>query len=172
MSKTCDLCINKSECPKYGEGCRDNFIPSDDIRHYFQRLYDGKDYHYYFNTTSETLVNTHCMIIGNRHYCPYCGDTMYSIQDKKTLDVIGHCCICQGARDEIEYETKLKNLKIKHNAEIAELNREYVDKLAFRTDKLLEAKQRYDERMIKGLTYSHLSTLNGRQYTNIEQIVR
>lgn len=171
MSTICNCCINKSQCSEYGRGCRDNFIPSDDVRHYFQRLYDGRNYHYHFNTTSESLVNTHCMIIGYTHYCPYCGEKMYPIQDKKTLDVIGHCCICQGARDEIEYEAKRKQIKEKHDAEIAELNMEYHDKLAFCTDKLLEAKQQYDKRMIGTYRYSHLSTLNGRQYTNINQIV-
>ena len=50
---------------------------------------------------------------------------MYPIQDKETLTVMGYCCICQGARDEIEYEKKKKELENRHREVLGSLKNEY-----------------------------------------------
>lgn len=180
MNQKCDYCINKTQCAECDKQCRDKFIPSDEVKKYFKRYYvgvHGVDGHaYHFDNLSENLVPTHIMWIGNTPYCPYCGHKMLAIQDDMVhhFRVIGYTCICQGARNEIEYEAKLKELKEKHEQEISELNREYNNKLVFCTDKLLEIKHAEEKRSLEffGTKHGHMSTLNGEKYTDIEQIVR
>ena len=97
MVQLCNYCINKTQCNECDKKWKDKFIPSDDVRKYFNLYYVGvhgiNGRTYSFNNTNEDLVSTHCMLIGSDHYCPYCGEKMWPIQDKKTLDVIGYCCI-------------------------------------------------------------------------------
>ena len=181
MSQRCDYCINKTQCAECDKGWKDKFIPSDEVKKYFKRYYNGMRgvngcASYHFDNLNQDLVPTHLIFIGNERYCPYCGNKMFHIQRDIGRDfrTVGYTCICQGARNEIEYEEKLKALKEKHKAEISELNREYADKLVFCADKLLkikpeEEKRRHDFDTFK---YTHTSTLNGEVFTDIDQIVR
>ena len=98
---------------------------------------------------------------------------MYSIQDKDTFAVIGHCCICAGARAEIEYERKKKDLENEYKNKIFKLQSEYSDKLSFCSEKLFEIKQKREKSRFNFFShdYNHFGTLNGKSYTKIEQIV-
>lgn len=177
MSK-CNYCINKEQCNECDKKWKDKFIPSEEVKQYFSCGYVGvrgiNGRVYRFDTTNESLVPTHKILIDGDYYCPYCGESMYPIQDKYTLEVIGHCCICQGAKDEIEYEQKKKELDKKHEKELYELRKEYSDKLAFCSEKLFEIKQKLERKHFEFFShdYNHFATLNGKPYTNIEQIVR
>jgi len=172
-SVKCDHCINKTECENCDKGWHDKFIPSEEVKKYFRRGYTSvkgiNGYVYDFDTTNELLVPTHHIIIGNKYYCPYCGNVMQYIQDKHSLDTIGRCCICEGARAEIEYENRKAELLQKHEDELYELKKEYNGRLAFCVDKLIEIKHEQDKRYKREC--GHLSTLNGNHYTTIDQIL-
>ena len=169
MKSQCNYCINKSECNECDKWLN-KFIPSDEVKKYFNYSFCSG---YHINTTNESLVSTHSIIIDNTYYCPYCGECMFSIQEKKTLIVIGHFCICQGARDELEYETKREELEKKHEKELYELECEYRDRLSFCSDKLLKIKQEKEKRRFDFFShdYNHFSTLNGKSYTRVEEII-
>lgn len=178
MSSKCNYCTNKEQCNECDKEWKDKFIPSEEVKQYFSRGYVGvrgiNGCTYSFNNTNEALVSTHGICIDRDYYCPYCGDIMYVIQDKETLDVIGHCCICQGARDEIEFEKKKKELERKFKEELSALEDEYEDKLTFCSEKLFDIKQRQERKHFEFFSheYNHFSTLNGETYRTIEQIVR
>lgn len=174
----CNYCINKTQCNKCDKYWKDKFIPSEEVKKYFRYGYvgvrglDGCIYN--FDSTNEILVPTHSMYIEGKYYCPYCGERMYSIQSKDTLAIKGYCCICEGARNEIEYEKRKTELERKYEDELHSLNMEYKDKLTFCSDKLFEIKQRKERENFKFFShdYTHFSTLNGKLYTDIKQIVR
>ena len=178
MNQKCKYCLNKEQCSKCDAGWKDKFIPSEEVKGYFRYSYVGvgglNGWTYDFDTTSESLIPTHSVLIGYDHYCPYCGEKMYSIQDKATLGVIGYCCICDGARKEIEYEKRKKELEDKHKKELNDLKNEYIDRLQFCSNKLLEIKQQEEQRRFDFFRYdyNHFSTLNGEKLTTIGQIVR
>ena len=177
MSQKCNYCTNKSECKTCDKGWKDKFIPQDEVKQYFNQGYVGvgglNGYVYTFDTTSETLVNTHYILIDGDCYCPYCGEPMFCIQDKESLDVIGHCCICQGARDEIEYENKKRELEKRHKEELYSLQEEYKDKLEFCSKKLFDIKQRIERKHFEFFSHSdnHFTTLNNKPLHEIEQII-
>lgn len=159
MSSQCNHCINKEACAECDKDWKDKFIPSDEVKHYFVKAYcgmrgiDGRVYTW--NSTNPSLIPTHYINIHNRPYCPYCGETMYPIQDKESLSVIGYCCICQGARNELEYEKKKKELEAKHQTELYDLKKLYENKLTFCSDKLFEIKQKEAERYFKLFASEH-----------------
>lgn len=159
---TCDTCKN--------ENC---FVPIDEVKEYFYyNPYNNPIYSKYsYNSTSDKLVRTHHMRINHQYYCPYCGDVMYPIQDRISLVVYGYCCMCIGARAEIEYEKKMKELRKKHEKEIHDLQSEYVDRLSFCTDKLAEIKTENDKKRIEDSECTHFRTLNGEKYTDINQLL-
>lgn len=177
MSHRCNYCTNKSECETCDKGWKDKFIPSDEVKQYFSRVYvgvggiDGRVYT--FNNTSEMLVPTHSILIDGDYYCPYCGKPMFCIQEKETLIIIGHCCICQGARDEIEYENKKRELEKKHKEELYSLQDEYKDKLTFCDKKLFETKQRIEKKHFDFFSpsHNHFCTLNDEKLYKIEQLI-
>lgn len=178
MSGICNYCVNKNECEKCNKSWHDMFIPSDDVKQYFQKSYTGvggmNGYSYHFDTTSETLVPTHSIRMHHSNYrCPYCGETMYPIQDKDTLAVTGYCCICEGAKAELEYENKKKELEKEYAKKINDLQKEYQDKLSFCSEKLFEIKQKEEKNSFLFFShdFNHFATLNGKPYTEIEQIV-
>lgn len=178
MSLKCNFCVNKEQCAMCDKNWKDKFIPSDEVRKYFHKGYCGvrgiNGCTWDFDTTNVSLKSTHFIRIGNTYYCPYCGEEMYSIQYKETFSIIGHCCICQGARDEIEYEKRKKELEEKHKNELNNLMKEYQSKLSFCSEKLFDIKQQQERNSFKFFTheYNHFSTLNGKIYDEIEQIVR
>lgn len=147
MGRKCDYCVNKTQCKE----CKntDKFIPSEEVRHYFQRSYVGvggmDGYQYHWNSTNKNLVPTRHILISNTHYCPYCGELMYPIQRDISCMTIGYCCICQGAKTELEYKQKVDELKKKHENELYALQEEYRDKLTFCTNTLLEIKHRKEK---------------------------
>lgn len=178
MCLKCNYCVNTEQCSTCDKTWKDKFIPSEEVKKYFNHGYVGvrgiNGFTWDFDSTNESLKSTHFIIIGNTYYCPYCGDTMYPIQDGETLDIIGHCCICQGARDEIEYEKKAKELEEIHRKEIQNLRKEYEDKLTFCSEKLFDIKQQQEKDSFNFFSheYNHFSTLNGKIYNEIEQLVR
>lgn len=177
MSLKCNYCANKKQCNECDKSWKDKFIPLEEVKQYFNKSYVGikgiNGCQYFFDNTKESLVSTHSIQIGNKYYCPYCGETMYSIQDKQTLEVIGYCCICQGARDEIDYEIKKRELGEKYAKELDNLQNEYKDKLLFCSDKLFEIKQEQERKDFNFYSYecNHFSTLNGKVFTTIEQLI-
>lgn len=178
MNSKCNYCINKEQCKECDKKWKDKFIPSDEVKQYFCKGYVGvmgiNGSVYTFDTTNPLLVPTHSILIDGDYYCPYCGERMYSIQDEKTLATIDYCCLCQGARDEIEYENKRKELIQRHEQELSTLETEYQDKLLFCSNKLLEIKQRQERKYFEFFAHkhSHFSTLNGKSYTEVEQIIK
>ena len=157
MSLKCNHCINKTQCAECDKQWLDKFIPAEEVKHYFQKGYVGvrgiNGSVYEFNTTNSSLKPTQAIRIGSRLYCPYCGEEMFVIQEGVTFMEIGHCCICQGARDEIEYEAKKaeieKRYRLALEEEISELKHRYEDKLAFCTEKLLEIKHEKEKNALK-----------------------
>lgn len=178
MCLKCNYCINKEQCSTCNRDWKDKFIPSDEVKKYFHQGYCGvrgiNGYIWEFDTTNTLLKPTHYIMIGNTYYCPYCGEVMYSIQEKETLETIGHCCICQSARDEIEYEEKKKKLEEKYKKEMQLLDREYKEKLSFCSEKLFDIKQQQERDSFKFFSheYNHFSTLNGKIYNEIKQLIR
>lgn len=174
MRTECNYCKNNGycdECDDYGS----KFIPLDNVKKYFSRGSIGiNKYLYYFDTCNKSLIKTHSIMIGSIYYCPYCGERMYPIQDEKSLDTIGHCCICDGARSEIEYENKRKELENKYKKELSLLQDEYKNKLKFCTEKLFDVKQTLERNSFKFFThnYHHFTTLNGKPVMDIKQIIR
>lgn len=169
----CNYCINKEACSSCDITWHDKFIPNDDVRKYFIWGYNGvrgiNGHTWYFDTTNKDLVQTHTIRIHNSIYCPYCGERMLPIQDATTLDTIGLCCICEGARAELEYERELEELKEAYEMDYAHLMDRYSEKLAFNTDKLLSIKHKIElERPHRKL--NHFSTLNGKEIHDIDDM--
>lgn len=176
MGNLCDYCINRESCKKCDKGWHDKFIPSDDVKKYFNHGYVGvrgiKGYVWHFDTTNEHLKPTHSITIGGTNYCPYCGEEMYLIQNMETLAKEGYCCICEGARAELVYEEKRKKLESDYQQKLHELQSEYSGVLSFKAEKLLEIKQKREKELLgfRSGHINHFSTLNGKSYTDIKQI--
>lgn len=156
----------KSEC---GSKWNINyFVPKDEVKKYFSQ---GD-----FDTMNDKLVPTHSINIDGNHYCPYCGESMFPIQDKNspTYATIGYTCICDGARSELEYNERLKELREKQQEELRELQNAYKDKLTFCCDKLFEIHQKREKEHFRFMkhTLNHFSTLNGEKFGDIQDIVR
>lgn len=178
MSK-CNYCVNKSQCDECRKDWKDKFIPSADVKQYFRYSYVGRTcgfdgWKYVFDNLNQNLVNTHSIVIEGKHYCPYCGESMYCIQDKEILAVVGYCCICDGARSEIEYEKEKAELERKHEIEMSELRCKYSYKLKFDSKKLLEIKQEMERKHLNFFRHDdcHFTTLNGKPIEHIDDIVR
>ena len=155
MANLCNYCTNKTQCSECNRA--DKFIPTEEIKHYFQRYYVGcrgiDGYQYMWNSTNKELMPTQHIEIDNDEYCPYCGETMFPIQSflAKGIDnytVTGTCCICQGARDELEYTQKQSERQRKHKQEQYELEQIYAKKLTYCTEKLLNIKQKKEREKI------------------------
>lgn len=177
MNAICNHCINKEQCSECDKKWKDKFVPSDEVKHYFSRWYCSSGPSYHFNTTNPDLVPTHSIVIGwNDHYCPYCGEKMFVIQDKETLKEIGYCCICEGARAELDYENKKVAIQLKYEKmladELSELRGEYADKLSFCSEKLFEIKQKKERERFESSSrnFAHFSTLNGKIYHRADEM--
>ena len=170
----CNNCINKEMCCQCGKH-KDKFIPNEDVRPYFQRVYIGtkgiNGYIWRFNTTNEHLLETQGVSIYGELYCPYCGEKMHCIQERETLFVIGYCCFCEGARKELEYKKERKALEEKHKLEFWELEKEYEGMLDYDIPKLLETKISREKSKLHNSNYSYFSTINGKRISNISQLV-
>lgn len=174
----CSYCVNTGACEKCDKNWRDMFIPSDEVKRFFFKGYVGvrgmNGYIYDFDTMDESLVPTHSIRIGNTHYCPYCGEEMFCIQDRETLAVTGYCCLCKGAMAEIEYEKARKKLEEEYKKALANLQEEYRERLTFDAKKLVEEKHRQEMDSFKFFgadRYNHFGTINGKSYTEIDQIL-
>lgn len=170
MSLRCNYCINKTQCSECDKGWKDKFIPSKEVEHYFHRYYvgvqgiDGRIYGW--DSTNPNLVSTRSITIGHTQYCPYCGEKMFPIQGYLAQGIdnyaeTGKCCICQGARDEIEYKLKREELAHKHKQEMNDLEKSYKGRLQFCTEKLIDIQLK---EIIKGCEspheYSYFSDIN------------
>ena len=149
MSVRCNHCINTSQCEECDKGWKDKFIPSKEVEHYFKNGYVGvrgiNGLTYHWVSDNPDLVPTHSINIDGTRYCAYCGEEMFPIQGylAQGIDnytVTGYCCICQGARDELEYKVKQEELTQKHEQEIKNLKNSYREKLKFCTKKLIDIK--------------------------------
>ena len=184
--KQCKSCENKEKCKAEGSLCShdlSHFIPDDDSRQFFSRWWVGNDqYEYHFNTNNEQLTSTHAIFIDDIPFCPYCGDVMYSFEKNRQRL---HCCICEGARSEQEYEQELEAMKFRHEQELNKLKETWANKLTFDIKKLFEKKQQmereaFDRReqvnMIKTISPryvgpGHITTLNGHPLRNMEDLL-
>ena len=174
----CNYCVNKKQCNECEKGWKDKFIPPENIKSYFQRVYCGKNsgiggMRYSVDTTSRSLKPTHKINIYGRNYCPYCCTEMIPIQHHRTLSVIGYFCLCQGALDELEYNEKKAELEKKHEEEITELKNQYAKKLTFDRTELLRIKHEKELEKIKDVyhEYSHFSTYNGESISKADQLL-
>ena len=97
-----------------------------------------------------------------------------TVVPKETLAVVGYCCICDGARSEIEYEKEKAELERKHEIEMFELRCKYSYKLKFDSKKLLEIKQEMERKHLNFFRHDdcHFTTLNGKPIEHIDDIVR
>ena len=161
MSSKCNYCINKTQCSECDKGWKDKFIPSKEVEHYFDRRYVGvrgiDGCMYSWDSTNPKLVPTRSITIGHTKYCPYCGEEMFPIQGYlaqgiDNYDETGKCCICQGARDEIEYKLKREELAYKHKQEMNNLENSYKGRLKFCTEKLVDMQLK---KIIKGCESPH-----------------
>ena len=178
--KQCKSCVNKEKCKKNGNLCtphESQFVPDDNSRQFFSRWWVGNDkYEYHFDMKNPHWNFTHSISIDGINYCPYCGDVMYVLEiDGKR----GVCCICDGARAEIEYERELNAMLAKHKYELAKLQKEWSEKLVFDVKKLFEIKQRNEKEKFdrrnsirrSPCVPSHVMTLNNRSLESIEDIL-
>ena len=147
MGVRCNYCINKSQCSECDKGWKDKFIPAEEVESYFERHYVGvrgiNGSEFGWNSSNPDLVPTRSITIGSTKYCAYCGETMFPIQGclaqgMNNYAVTGYCCICQGARDELEYKAKEEELIRKHEQEKKELQNSYRERLKFCTEKLID----------------------------------
>lgn len=164
MSIKCKYCRNKNhQCKECDKDWKDKFIPNDEVFHYFNYNYCGtkgiNGYTYDWDSTNSNLKSTHWVDISGIKVCPYCGEKVLPIQDRN-LDIIGHCCICEGARAELEYESKKEDMRNRHSIELQELQNEYKEKLKFDSDKLLKIKQEKERYYFEFFdkTYNHFNT--------------
>lgn len=177
MSSKCNHCINKSQCHKCDKDWKDKFIPSDEVKKFFNRSYVGSrginGHMYIIKNCSPEIKETHSIKIGTEYFCPYCGEKMFHKQHHYTLETVGYFCICEGARSEVEYNEKLYALQEKHRKELRALQDEYSDKLSFCAEKLIEIKHQHDDYMLKFANhrFNHFSTLNGKTYHNINDLM-
>ena len=184
MSSKCNHCINKSQCSECDKNWKDKFIPSNDVKQYFRRDYvgvrgiDGRVYNW--DSTNPNLVPTADIDVdGYNYHCPYCGEEMFPIQGNLAQGIgdystTGYCCICQGARDELEYRRKRIELEQKHATEIRDLENQYRKKLRYCTDKLIDIRisKIKKERKRTPCEYGYFSTLNGEKYNSVEQFMK
>lgn len=180
MSIKCNHCINKAQCAECDKDWKDKFIPSNEVKQFFSFSYVGvkgiDGCVYRWDSTNESLIPTHHMLIDGHYYCPYCGEMMLPIQGliktRGNYLTTGYCCICQGARDEIEYEQKRAELEEKHRQELYDLENAYHERLQFCTEKLIDIQvQAINKSKSHMRDYSHISTLNDKKYHDIKQIL-
>lgn len=97
---------------------------------YFHHIYGRDGYVWEYSSTSGAKPTKVVSVKGFYHkYCAYCGRQALPIQGEcekgRGFFVgyydIGHCCVCKGAMDEVEYEDQLNELKKKHEQELKEL---------------------------------------------------
>lgn len=163
MSNKCEYCTNTFFCKECDKDWKDKFIPKKEIKHFFNWNYIGirgiNGYIWSWNSTHPDLKPTHYVVINNKKYCPYCGEETLCIQDED-LNIIGHCCICDGALAELEFESKKEDMQYRHQIELQELENEYKEKLKFCSDKLLDIKQERERQRLKFFdrTYNHFNT--------------
>lgn len=163
MSIKCKYCTNTFFCKECDKNWYDKFIPNKEVKYFFNYNYCGRGgingYTYDWDSTNPDLKPTHWVNIQGTKVCPYCGEKVLPIQDKN-LNVIGHCCICEGARAELEYESKKEDMQNRHKIELIELENEYEEKLKFCSDKLLKLKQEKERYYFEFLdkTYNHFNT--------------
>lgn len=178
--KKCKSCVNKERCQESGNLCTPHtsqFVPDDNSRQFFSRWWVGNDkYEYHFDTKNPHWNHTHSISIDGINYCPYCGDVMYFLE---TDDKKGYCCICDGARAEIEYERELDSMLKRHKYELTNLKKEWSEKLVFDVKKLFEIKQRNEKEKFDRRNSmrrspwvpNHVMTLNDRPLKSIEDML-
>ena len=165
MSIKCKYCTNTLFCKDCDKEWRDKFIPNKEVKQFFNYNYCGRGgingYTYDWDSTNLDLKPTHWINIQGDKICPYCGERMLPIQDKN-YDVIGHCCICEGARAELEYESKKTDMEHRHSIELQELKKEYRKKLTFCSEKLLNIKQEKERNNFNFIepNFNHFNTKN------------
>lgn len=85
---------------------------------------DGTSYRMSWGSTDDGLVPTSVVMSethGRHHpFCGYCGNRALPIQNSR-YDVTGHTCVCKGAMDEVEWIALHKQMKSRHEDEMAEL---------------------------------------------------
>ncbi len=98
-------------------------------KRFFYYGYTGKSGDYFWNTSAEGLEPTLTYPNGT---CGYCGNRALSIQaglrhrnrldSERDYDVTGYTCCCKEAMDEVEHRTLVKQMKERHEDELAALN--------------------------------------------------
>lgn len=150
----CNCCVNRDtdKCENcYQTNTRRitrhaNFSPNPQVRNYFHLVWTGQTLQeYMWNSTCDAPI-TKSVRIHNEHYCPYCANSMFPIQDSDTLRVTGYTCFCEGALAEVEYEQEKKKLLQKHEQELDELKEEYRSKLIAKLNTLFNIKQEADKK--------------------------
>lgn len=126
------------------------FAPKPELRRYFRRREDAGTGGCLWETAGEALEPTATVRIGAHYYCPYCGGFAFPIGDpaeenpyRKTR-IIGHCCLCDGARAELDYKQKRRVLLSLHARQLRLLEERYAPELTFRTRDLLTIKHLKD----------------------------
>ena len=151
-SAYCNCCVNKDtdNCNSCTEknGNKYNFVPRSDVRQYFSQCYVGHDkYEYIWNSTNENMhTETHSVVIHNKHYCPYCANLMFPIQEKNTLKITGYTCFCEGALTEAVYKQARAELQRKYEDAVLELHNTYRPKLIANFTELFAIKQEEEKR--------------------------
>ena len=146
--KRCEFCINKencANCDKYGS----RFIPNNRVRKYFVNRGEWLTHiecAWRWNSTNSELEPTSFERIMYDKYCPYCGELMFVIQDKYSLEETGCCCICEGAENELKYKEERKALLEEHEKKMTELENKYKELLKYDSKKLFEKKQELEKK--------------------------
>lgn len=169
----CRFCINKDkeeikckECGKDGK----NFIPTENIRKYFKHNYNR----WYYNTSNGEITQTQGIIINDSMFCPYCTEEMLHLQDNN-LEVIGRCCLCDGALNEMQYTKEAAQLKEEYNQKENELKVKYTKLLQYDLNGLFIKKQKIElkrfEFFNKNSKCNKFLTINGAAPIKIDELL-
>lgn len=168
----CRICDNNGVKCKECDSYKNKFEPKNEYYKFFSRSSNGTEETYHFNTTDEDLRITTSVSGG---ICPYCGESMFYVQDRETLRTLGRTCLCDGAMAELEYLDKMRELKKKHQDDLIKLQNEYSDRLQYNKEKLFDIminRLKKDFEWHKDSKVGFTTTINGEKLNTIEDICK
>lgn len=154
----CSLCLNEgldfcNQCEQF-----DLFSPKSAMKKFFRpKQTDDSRKCCRWEPDETSIEQTTTIKIGSSYYCPYCGEYAFVVTDRaaenpyKKNEVVGRCCLCNGARAELEYKKKRVLLLGMHERQLQLLVQQYEEDLRFHTEDLLAIRHFKDKHFLKGI---------------------
>ena len=101
----------------------------------YHRLgHSGKGRVWYWDSSHEDLEPTSTFAIKYKHFCSYCCNEAYSIQEGlrdggNYYKITGYTCICESAEKEKELKRQLEELENELKRQLEELENEYKERI-------------------------------------------